>query len=46
MIQTEIFNGTLFNISGEVIICSNRWGVKVISKVYITIVLKVHDKRG
>merc|ERR1719189_1251072 len=24
IVQTEIFNGTLFNISGEVTICSNR----------------------
>ena len=25
IVQTEIFNGTLFNISGEVTICSNRF---------------------
>ena len=32
ILQTEIFNGTVFNISGEVIICSNRWEVKVIQQ--------------
>ena len=32
MIQTEIFNGTLFNISGEVIICSNRWRGRLSAK--------------
>ena len=32
ILQTEIFNGTVFNISGEVIICSNRCEVKVIQQ--------------